>query len=88
MKKFHYIVACCIIVALALSITLAVNSCDLTESEKLEQNINTHEKELEKIRSKRDSANATPIPFSDIERQRIIDSINHRHGFNLSLRPA
>lgn len=88
MKKWQYFAGAVLILLTAAVVAAALKSCKLTESEKLEQNINTHEKELEKIRAKRDSANAAPIPFSDVERQRIIDSINKQHGFNLSLRPA
>ena len=88
MKKIHYIFGCCIVIALAFSITIAVNSCKLTESEKLEINIDSYEKQIEKIKARRDSVNRLPIPFTEPQRERILDSINRKHGFNLSLRPA
>ena len=88
MKKWEYIAGALLVLFTAAMIALALKSLRLTESEKLEQNIDSYEKEIQEIKARRDSANAVPIPMSESERKRILDSVNKRHGFNLSVRPA
>lgn len=88
MKKREYIAGALVLLLTAAMIALALKSLRLTESEKIEQNIDGYEKEIQKIKARRDSANDARIPFDDAERKRVLDSVNKKHGFNLSVRPA
>lgn len=83
MKKIHYIVACCILIATALSISLAVKSCKLNEEEELKNQIKEDEATIDSIQITRDANNNDTIPFTDIKRNEVLRSVNEKNGLNL-----
>lgn len=55
--------------------------------EQLEQRIKDNGQVIKDIQKKRDSANAVTIPFSDSARTKVVESVNDKNGFDLSVRP-
>jgi hypothetical protein len=65
-----------------------VQSCNRpTREEILKDEIKTNEATIEAIQAKRDSANADTVPFSDSKRTKVVESVNDKTGFDLSVRP-
>lgn len=76
-----------VVVLAAITVLLAVKSCQLSPSEQLKKENRTHEATIKAIQAKRDTANADTVPFSDSKRTKVVESVNDKTGFDLSVRP-
>ncbi len=87
MKTRDYVFALLLLVCSAITISLLMKSCKLSEAEQVKNEIKTDEDSIRAIQAKRDSANIKLIPFSDGGRDSVVQSVNDKNGFDLSVRP-
>ena len=75
-------------VIVLLSLFGLIKSCSKArEKGRLKQEIKKDEAAIKHIQQKRDSANAVRIPFSERGRDSVVESVNRKNGFGLSVRP-
>lgn len=86
MKTREYVFALVLLACSAITISLLMRSCKLSEAENLKKEIEKNGKDIQAIQQKRDSANAVRIPFSNAGRDSVIGSVNRKTGFDLYLR--
>jgi hypothetical protein len=86
MKAKYIVFGLLVLVLSVITVSLAVKSCRLTEKEKLQIEIQSNEANIQQIQSKRDAANADSVPFSDSTRTNVVESVNSKNGFKLSVR--
>lgn len=87
MKTREYVFALVLLACSAITISLLMRSCKLSEAENLKKEIEKNGKDIQAIQKKRDSANATVIPFSDSARAKVVESVKCKTGLDLSVRP-
>lgn len=86
MKTRDYLLGLVLLVCLAVTISLWMKSCELSEEKQLKKQIKNYEDSIRTIQAKRDTANAVRIPFSDSARTKVVESVNRKTGFDLSVR--
>lgn len=86
MKTRDYLLGLALLVCAAITISLWMKSCELSEEKQLKKQIKNYEDSIRTIQTKRDANNATVIPFSDSARTKVVESVNAKTGFDLSVR--
>lgn len=85
MKTKEVVFGLLLLVCSAITISLLMKSCKLSETEQLKNEIQANEDTIEDIQKKRNANNAAVI--TDSNRSKVVESVNRKNGFNLSVRP-
>lgn len=85
-KILYWVLLGCIVFLMFWGV---VQSCNRpTREEILKDEIKKNEAAIKHIQQKRDSANAVRIPFSERGRDSVVESVNRKNGFGLSVRKS
>lgn len=86
MKTRDYVIGLLLIICSAITISLLMKSCKLSEDEKLKKEIKTNEATIEAIQAKRNANNAAVI--TDSNRAETVESANRKNGLDLFVRKS
>jgi hypothetical protein len=86
MKAKEVLICIVLLVCSVITVSLVLKSCQLSEKEVLQKENKIHEADIQSIQKKRDANNNTAIPFSDSARAAVVESVNSKNGFKLSVR--
>ena len=86
MKTRDYVIGLVLLACSAITISLFMKSCELSEEKQLKKENQVNEATIGDIQKKRDAANADSVPFSDSTRTNVVESVNSKNGFKLSVR--
>lgn len=86
MRTREYILGIVVLTCTAITISLLMRSCKLSEADSLKNEIRKNEEAIRAIQTKRDSANRAVIPFNDAQRDSVMESVKRKTGLNLHLR--
>lgn len=84
MKTRDYVIGLVLLACSAITISLFMKSCELSEEKQLKKENQVNEATIGDIQKKRDAANAVVI--ADSTRTNVVESVNSKNGFKLSVR--
>ena len=85
MKTRDYVIGLVLLACSAITISLFMKSCELSEEKQLKKENQVNEATIGDIQAKRNTNNAAVI--TDSNRAKVVDSVNTKNGFDLSVRP-
>ena len=86
MKTRDYVIGLVLLACSAITISLFMKSCELSEEKQLKKENQVNEATIGDIQAKRNTNNAAVI--TDSNRAKVVDSVNTKNGLDLSVRKS